>query len=100
MLFVRYRVGGQEWMGILRDGVVTQICGSYFGHFVETDRRWALEEVTLLAPSQPSKVVVVGLMYRAHIEEMGWDGRPPGRVSRAPLRPAVPSGQGCGAWLA
>jgi 2-keto-4-pentenoate hydratase/2-oxohepta-3-ene-1,7-dioic acid hydratase in catechol pathway len=73
MLFVRYRVVGQERMGILRDGVVTQICGSYFGHFVETDRRWALEEVTLLAPSQPSKVVVVGLMYRAHIEEMGWE---------------------------
>ncbi|MFQ5893726.1 MAG: fumarylacetoacetate hydrolase family protein [Nitrospinota bacterium] len=73
MLFVRYRRQAREQMGILRDGVITEVCGSYFGRYVETDRRWPLEEVTLLAPSAPSKVVVVGLMYREHIEEMGWE---------------------------
>lgn len=73
MRFVRFRSGARERMGVLRDGEVTELCGSYFGHFMETDRRLSLEEVTLLAPCQPSKVVVVGLMYQAHIEELGWE---------------------------
>lgn len=73
MRFVRFRRSGREAMGVLRGEEVTELCGSYLGRYVETDRRWPLEEVSLLAPCKPSKVVVVGLMYRAHIEELGWD---------------------------
>ncbi|PSG96781.1 2-hydroxyhepta-2,4-diene-1,7-dioate isomerase [Thermoplasmatales archaeon SW_10_69_26] len=33
------------------------------------DRRYAVDEVDLLAPAEPTKVVCVGLNYRDHIEE-------------------------------
>ncbi len=35
-------------------------------------RRWALEQVTLLAPvTQPPKILAIGMNYRSHVEELG-----------------------------
>lgn len=93
MVYVRYRKGGQVRMGILRDGVVTEICGSYFGHYVETDRSHNLEEVTLLAPCRPSKVVVVGLMYQEHIEELGWEAPEEPLISMKPPTAVIDPGE-------
>jgi 2-keto-4-pentenoate hydratase/2-oxohepta-3-ene-1,7-dioic acid hydratase in catechol pathway len=93
MLFVRYRAQGRERMGVLRGGTVTEICGSYFSYYVETEKNNPLEEVTLLAPSQPSKVVVVGLMYQAHIEELGWDAPEEPLISIKPSTSVVGPGE-------
>lgn len=93
MLLVRYRMGAQEKMGILRDGSIVELSGSYFGHYVETDRRLELDDVTLLAPCKPSKVVVVGLMYQAHIEELGWEAPEEPLISIKPSTSVIGPGE-------
>ncbi len=93
MLFIRYRRGAHERMGILRDGVISEIYGSYLGHYAETGRTLPLEEVTLLAPTKPSKVVVVGLMYRAHIEELGWETPEEPLISLKPSTTVIGPGE-------
>ena len=56
--------------GVLEeDSKVREILGSIYEHFKLTDNIYNLEEVILLAPCTPSKVICVGLNYKAHIEE-------------------------------
>lgn len=60
--------------------VVAQLAGHPFGGSADditlTGTRFALDEVRLLAPILPSKVVCVGQNYADHIDEMGAQ-RPP-----------------------
>lgn len=48
-------------------GVIAQGCGG-------TGRTYPLEELRVLAPvHRPSKIICIGLNYRSHIREMGWE---------------------------
>ncbi|MFN4245982.1 MAG: fumarylacetoacetate hydrolase family protein, partial [Brevinematia bacterium] len=47
--------------------------GSVFGDFELDDKSFKLEEVNILPPVLPSKVVCVGLNYRDHAEELKMD---------------------------
>jgi 2-keto-4-pentenoate hydratase/2-oxohepta-3-ene-1,7-dioic acid hydratase in catechol pathway len=47
-----------------------------FGPLDFTGRRWALEDVRLLAPVLPTKVVCIGKNYADHVKEMGGDEPP------------------------
>lgn len=71
MRLVRFRRGRQVRHGLLVDGRVEELRGSPFRGPEPTGRRYALDEVRLLAPVQPSKVVCVGLNYRDHAAEIG-----------------------------
>jgi 2-keto-4-pentenoate hydratase/2-oxohepta-3-ene-1,7-dioic acid hydratase in catechol pathway len=51
-----------------------------FGPLDFTGRRWALEDVRLLAPVLPTKVVCIGKNYADHVKEMGGDEPPPAPV--------------------
>lgn len=66
------KAGGAAW-GVLSPGswIVRELDGDPFGkiRFSETTHR--LEDVRLLAPVVPSKIVAVGLNYRDHAREMG-----------------------------
>lgn len=54
-----------------RDNQITIIDGDIFGgHYKESDRKVSLEQVSLLAPCQPSKAVCIGLNYHDHAREM------------------------------
>jgi 2-keto-4-pentenoate hydratase/2-oxohepta-3-ene-1,7-dioic acid hydratase in catechol pathway len=57
--------------GLLHDGRVIEIWGEPFGSWKEMNRTWPLEEVQLLAPMVPSKVVCVGRNYHEHAAELG-----------------------------
>lgn len=57
--------------GLLRENRVIEIWGAPFGNWKEMNRTWPLEEVQLLAPTVPSKVVCVGRNYREHAAELG-----------------------------
>jgi 2-keto-4-pentenoate hydratase/2-oxohepta-3-ene-1,7-dioic acid hydratase in catechol pathway len=57
--------------------IVTAISGHPFAAPARTDDRRALEDVHLLTPFLPSKVVAIGKNYAAHAREMG--GEPPDR---------------------
>ena len=58
--------------GMWRDGYVRVTVASPFdGMVVGTSEKYGFDEVTLLAPCTPSKIVAVGLNYRDHAQELG-----------------------------
>lgn len=56
--------------GILEDGLIREISGELWGDRRPTGRQWRLEEVRLLPPSWPTKIICVGKNYLAHNKEM------------------------------
>jgi 2-keto-4-pentenoate hydratase/2-oxohepta-3-ene-1,7-dioic acid hydratase in catechol pathway len=68
--FVRFSLGGEVRYGMLEGDTVKVLRGSPFDcqGFSFSVR---LEQIELLAPCLPSKIVCVGLNYRDHAEEIG-----------------------------
>ncbi len=71
MKFVRYQVRGKIFYGLLEEDIVQEISGSIFGDFETTSAKYKLQEIRLLAPAEPTKIICVGLNFRDHIEELG-----------------------------
>ena len=76
MRIVRFAAQGKVRYGILKGNVISGLRGSPFvqfrrsrGTFALDGNSYKLEEVRLLAPCSPSKIVCLGLNYRAHAEE-------------------------------
>ena len=69
MHIVRYRDGKRAAYGILEDGVVRQASGDPFSGLTPGAEVGPLEEVTLLPPVEPSKIVAIGLNYLDHITQ-------------------------------
>jgi 2-keto-4-pentenoate hydratase/2-oxohepta-3-ene-1,7-dioic acid hydratase in catechol pathway len=74
------RPAGVSWgtvegpAGAPRDALtVAAIDGHPFGPLTFTGDRWALDDVRLLSPILPSKVVAIGRNYADHAKEMGGD---------------------------
>jgi len=67
--YVRYHVDGRTSWGVLQGESIQEVDGDLFGPHRVTDRRLALRDVTLLPPTQPEKVVAVGLNYQSHLGE-------------------------------
>lgn len=57
--------------GILTDDAIREISGVPWGQWFEGKRWLRLEDVRLLAPCEPSKIVCVGRNYAAHAAELG-----------------------------
>jgi 2-keto-4-pentenoate hydratase/2-oxohepta-3-ene-1,7-dioic acid hydratase in catechol pathway len=74
--FIRYRINGHTAYGILEDSTVTEVDGSIFDNYEPTASSYKLNEVHLLSPVEPSKIICVGLNYLKHIKELNKD-RPP-----------------------
>jgi len=69
MKFVRYLYKTSTSYGILEGGTIREIRGGLFGDREETGNRTSLEEVKLLCPCEPSKILAIGLNYRSHLGE-------------------------------
>jgi len=70
MRFIRYKTEDQNSRyGWLLEDQVGEIDGDLFGEFRRLDAQTPIDEVTLLAPSQPSKIICVGRNYAAHAKE-------------------------------
>lgn len=65
--FVRYEHKGEISYGILDGTVIAQIRGDLFGGGTETGAKTGLNEVRLLWPCEPSKILAVGLNYKSHL---------------------------------
>ncbi len=66
--------GGRAMYGMWRDDHVRAIVASPFeGMIVGTSEHYAVDEVKLLAPCLPTKIVAIGLNYRDHAAELGMD---------------------------
>jgi len=76
MKILRFAIKGTIKYGVLEDNKVKVMQGTPYSYFRRpssslrlTDNRYKLDEVQLLAPCLPSKIVAVGLNYRSHAEE-------------------------------
>ena len=70
MRFVRYQTKDEiPRYGWLLNDKIGDIEGNLFGEFRRLDANTPLSEVTLLAPTQPSKIICVGRNYVAHAKE-------------------------------
>ncbi len=71
MKIVRFAIGRKTGYGVLDGESVAALRGSPFRAASTTGQRHRRDEVRLLAPCRPSKIVAIGLNYRSHAEEMG-----------------------------
>jgi 2-keto-4-pentenoate hydratase/2-oxohepta-3-ene-1,7-dioic acid hydratase in catechol pathway len=74
--FVRYEHQGKTSYGILDGAVISQIQGGLFGGGTQTAARIGLNEVRLLWPCEPSKILAVGLNYKSHLGDRPAPAKP------------------------
>lgn len=72
MKIVRYsdKNGGDGAFGILEDSTIYALEGDLFGTHSKGAKVGSLDDVTLLAPLEPGKIVAIGLNYKAHVTEL------------------------------
>lgn len=61
MKLVRFEINGEVLGGRVDEGII---------HALEDRRTYSLQDIRLLPPCEPTKVVAVGLNYRDHAEEL------------------------------
>jgi 2-keto-4-pentenoate hydratase/2-oxohepta-3-ene-1,7-dioic acid hydratase in catechol pathway len=70
MIIARFEHQKEIRYGVVEGDQVRPLQGHPFGRYTVIAERIPLEEIKLLAPSQPSKIVAVGVNYRSHAIEM------------------------------
>ena len=65
--YVRYDHRGTISYGVLEGGMIRELAGNLFASPRQTGKTVRLENVRLLAPCEPSKVIAVGLNYQSHL---------------------------------
>ncbi len=71
MRLIRYRFGDRIAHGVLEDGVIRALRGTFFEDPLPSGEEVPLDDVRLLAPVLPSKVIGVGKNFAAHAAEFG-----------------------------
>ena len=70
MKIIRYTLGKKTEYGIWNGEMVQSIAGTPYQNLKATDHYHKLNNLKLLPPCTPSKIVAIGLNYRSHAEEM------------------------------
>jgi len=65
----RFLRNGLTRFGIVEGEWIVEIDGSIFGDFKKTSVIHHLKDVKLLTPCEPSKIIAIGLNYKAHARE-------------------------------
>ncbi|NBU23232.1 MAG: DUF2437 domain-containing protein [Actinobacteria bacterium] len=73
MRIARFQHQGRVAFGVVAGDRVQVYSGSPFGDFQPTDSTLSLSDVELLAPTQPSKIICIGMNYSAHAAEIAQD---------------------------
>ena len=69
MHVIRFVADGQPVYGLVEEGVVRRVDGSPFEMFTPGERVGSIDQVQLLAPCRPTKIVAIGRNYVAHAKE-------------------------------
>jgi 2-keto-4-pentenoate hydratase/2-oxohepta-3-ene-1,7-dioic acid hydratase in catechol pathway len=69
MKIARYLAHGQISYGAVEGNSVKELSAPPFGDFQITDHTHTLDEVKLLAPCVPSKILAIGLNYSSHLHD-------------------------------
>ena len=75
MRIVRAKYQGEVFYAILEKDAVERLNGAPYDGIVRDGRKYSVENVQLLAPAEPTKIVCVGKNYKAHADEMK-EGQP------------------------
>lgn len=67
MKFARYETHGEVAYGVVEGDLVRQLTASPFEDYQITEHAHGLDEVRLLAPCTPSKIIAIGLNYASHL---------------------------------
>ena len=70
MKFVRFKKDHMISYGAIGEGYVQRIKGDIFKKYEITNELYKINEVKLLTPCVPSRIIAVGLNYKDHIIEM------------------------------
>jgi 2-keto-4-pentenoate hydratase/2-oxohepta-3-ene-1,7-dioic acid hydratase in catechol pathway len=73
MKFYRFIAENKPRYGVAKSETVTELEGDIFAQYNLTDKTYKFDEITLLAPCMPSKIVAIGLNYRSHAQELGME---------------------------
>ncbi|MFQ5658577.1 MAG: fumarylacetoacetate hydrolase family protein [Candidatus Methylomirabilales bacterium] len=90
MRIVRFLVGRAAKYGVVEDDIVREIAGDIFRRFRGTRKTHSLKRIRFLTPTEPAKIVGVGLNYRDHVAEMGFDPRDEPVIFLKPRTAALP----------
>ena len=83
--YARYIANGAVTHGILDGDILKEISNSPLEDHSETGKSHSVSDVTLLSPTEPSKVVAIGLNYKSHL------GGRPGPNAHEPFLKAPPT---------
>lgn len=70
MKLIRFIYDGTEYYGNVQGDTVSFIDGDIFDTYSVTDKSISINDVKILPPCKPSKIVCIGLNYRDHQIEM------------------------------
>jgi 2-keto-4-pentenoate hydratase/2-oxohepta-3-ene-1,7-dioic acid hydratase in catechol pathway len=70
MKIVRFTADGKAKYGVLNDQSIQAIEGKPFRHLKLTEQYYQRNQVRLLAPCEPSKIIAMGLNYHSHAREL------------------------------
>ena len=73
MKYIRFKQNGIEKYGVLNNDKITVIDGDLFSEYSVSDDIVYINDVKILTPCKPTKIVAVGLNYADHANEMGDD---------------------------
>lgn len=90
MRIVRFQAGREARYGVVEDDVVREIAGDVFGRFRATRKKHPLKRIRFLPSTDPAKIVGVGLNYRDHVAEMGFEIRDEPVIYLKPGTAALP----------
>lgn len=69
MQIVRYRDGDEILTGILEGDIVRQARGDMFDRLAVGPAAGNLDEIELVSPVEPKKLIAIGLNYKDHVEQ-------------------------------
>src|ERR1700728_374232 len=72
----RFETTGRKRYGIVRNDMVEKLEGGLFDNPHPSGRQFKLDEVRLLAPCEPPKIVAVGQNYISHLGERKTPSKP------------------------
>src|SRR5580658_7061776 len=75
-IYARFEHNGKKSYGSVSDGRIDELQGGLLDPPRFTGRHFALEEVRLLAPCEPPKILAVGQNYTSHLGERKKPSKP------------------------
>jgi len=65
--FARFQAGDTVSYGVVEGDRLRQIDGDLFGNWSKTDKTFAIKDVTLLVPTEPTQVIALAGNYHSHL---------------------------------